>query len=271
MCNRFKVVFLFSLLLSTMIFGQVANYSPPELQKINITEHSGEQIPLDLEFTNDLGDTVKLANYFNQGKPVILILAYYNCPMLCSLVLNGTSEVAKAVSLNPGEDYTILTISIDPSETYQLAAAKKKNYVASLGDKANADGWIFFASREDQVKTLADALGFDYYYDKEKEQYAHPAVLHILTDKGIISRYLYGIEFKPNDYKISLLEASQGKIGNSLDKILLYCFHYDPESKGYVVMASNVMRLGGVATVIILGLFLGLLWTNKRLGKEKNI
>ena len=265
---------IFGILLALLITqtpspAQNANYNPPELQKINVVEHLGETIPLSLHFINDSGDTVQLKDYFYHGKPVILVLAYYNCPMLCSMVLNGVSEAAKAISLQPGQDYTILTISIDPTETWELAAAKKKNYVASLGEKANPDGWIFFASEEDQVKTLADSLGFVYYYDNEKEQYAHPAVVHILTDSARVSRYLYGIEFNPNDFKISLLEASRGKIGNSFDKILLYCFHYDPDSKGYVVLAGNVMRLGGLVTLVLLVLFIGMLWARYRIKKNK--
>lgn len=249
--------------------GQVAGYQPPELQKIDVVEKTGQTIPLDLVFTNDSGKQVTLSDYFNQGKPVVLVLAYYNCPMLCSLILNGLTEAAKQVSLEPGKDYTILTISIDPTETYDLAAAKKKNYMAQLSILDRPEGWTFFVGEKSQSKALADSLGFLYYYDEKKQEYAHPAVLHVLTGEGQISRYLYGIEFKPNDLKISLLEAAKGKIGNSFDKILLYCFHYDPDSKGYVVFAGNVMKLGGLLTIVILGLFLGLLWSKETLFKKR--
>ena len=179
------------------------------------------------------------------------------------------TEAAKQVSLKPGKDYTILTISIDPTETYELAAAKKKNYSAQLGIPDRPDAWTFFVGEESRSKALADSLGFMYYYDEKIQEYAHPAVLHVLTEDGKISRYLYGIEFKPNDLKISLLEAAKGKIGNSFDKILLYCFHYDPDSKGYVVFAGNVMKLGGLLTIVVLGLFLGILWSKEKLFQDR--
>jgi protein SCO1/2 len=244
--------------------AQVANFTPQELEKIDVIEHLGETIPLDITFTNDKGETFQLGDYFYQGKPVIIVLAYYNCPMLCSLVLNGLSAAAKQIDFKPPQDYTILTISIDPTETFELAAAKKKNYIEALGIEGADAGWHFCVGDSASSRTLADALGFQYYWDDKQEQWAHPAVLHFLSPDGMITRYLYGLSYKQQDLRLSLLEASQGRIGTTIDKIILYCFHYDPDSKGYVVFAGNVMRIGGLITVLLLAIFLGILFIRYR-------
>ena len=241
--------------------SQVADFRPEELQKIDVEEKLGQTIPMDLVFTKDDGEQFQLGEFFNQDKPVIIMLAYYNCPMLCSLILNGMTDVAQQVDFKPGEDYTILTISIEPTETVELAAAKKKNYIEALGIPGAEAGWHFCVGDSSQSRALADAVGFKYYWDDEQGQWAHPAVLNIFTEAGVISRYLYGLQYKPQDLRLALLEASRGKIGNSIDRVILYCFHYDPDAEGYVVFANNVMKLGGLATVIILVIFLGILWT----------
>lgn len=244
--------------------SQIANYQPDELLQIDVEEHLGDKIPLDLYFMSDAGDTLQLSQFFEDGKPAILVMAYYRCPMLCSMVLNGMTDAAQQIPFELGTDYKILTISIDPTETPKLASEKKANYVASWGDSTAADNWTFFVGNQNDINLLTNVLGFKYYYVEEKNEYAHPAVLHILTADGTISRYLYGIQFKPHDLRLSLLEAAQGKIGNTIDKILLYCYHYDPNSKGYAVFAGNVMRLGGLATLLLLGTFLLILWQKYR-------
>jgi len=165
----------------------------------------------------------------------------------------------------PGKEFKILTVSIDPTENVELAAAKKSRYYADFGKAMAEDGWVFFIAEESQSKALADAIGFQYYYDKERDQYAHPAVITIISPNGKISRYLYGIEFKERDLKLGLLEASEGKIGTTLDRFLLYCYHYDPDSKGYAILAGNVMRFGGGITLILLIIFLGSLWVKEQL------
>jgi protein SCO1/2 len=244
--------------------AQIADLSPPELQKIDVVEHPGEQIPLDLTFHNESGEIVTLGDYFGQDKPVILILAYYDCPMLCTLVLNGISGGIRELSWIPGREYQMVTVSIDPRETAELAAGKKKVHLDDLSMPIAGDGWAFLVGEEDQSKALAEALGFIYYYDEERKQYAHPAVVFILTEEGTISRYLYGIEFDSRNLRLALLEASEGKIGNTLDRIILYCYHYDPDAQGYVVFAANVMRLGGGITLIALLIFLGVMWGRER-------
>ncbi len=258
------------LLLSFLFLSLIIHHSPataqairddiPELQQIDVEERLGETIPLDIRFTNHAGEEIPLKKYFNQGKPVALVLAYYECPMLCTLVLNGLTTAAYKTKLKLAEDYQILTVSIDPGETSELAAAKKRAHMKMLEKNPADSGWAFFVGKQDQITQLAEAIGFKYYYDEKRDEYAHPALVTLLTEKGKISRYLYGIEFKPLDLKLGLLEAGEGRVGSSLDKLILYCYHYDPDADGYTVLAGNVMKLGGVATLIILGLFLGVLW-----------
>ena len=245
--------------------GQITMDNVPELQKIDVTEHLGEQIPLDLEFTGDDGSIVHLKDLFRPGKPVLLTLAYYRCPMLCGLVLKGLTTGVSKLAFTPGLDFQMVTVSINPEEIYTLAAAKKKNHLAALNKPVQEDGWVFLTGKAENSKKLADALGFQYYYVKERNEYAHPAVSFILTDEGIISRYLYGIEYKESDLRLSLLEASKGDIGTTLDRIILYCFHYDPDAGEYVLFAGNLMRIGGVITLLILGTMLFILWRKEKI------
>jgi len=244
--------------------AQTIQENPQDLGKIDVVEKLGDQIPLDLTFVNDLGDTVPLSNYFNDGKPVILDLGYYSCPMLCNLVLNGINEGISKLDWLPGNEYRILTVSFDPRDTVELAAAKKANYLKQLNRPGAEKGWIFFVDPQSHAKALADAVGFQYFWDEDNKQFAHPAVIYILTPEGKISRYLYGITFDQKDLRLGLLEASDGKIGSTIDRVLLYCYHYDPDAKGYVMFAGNVMRLGGVLTLVLLGLLIGILWMKER-------
>jgi protein SCO1/2 len=249
---------------ASSVCGQVINPDDPALRGIDVIEHLGDTIPLDLVLTNDAGEEVLLGQYFSEGKPVLLIMAYYTCPMLCNLVMNGVTEGVRDISLSPGEDYNILTVSIDPTETLELAAAKKKNYVNSFDREGAGEGWTFFIASEDQSRKLADAVGFKYYYDEDLQQYAHAAVVTVLSGKGVISRYLYGIEFKSRDVKLAMLEASEGKIGTTMDRILLFCYHYDPDSGGYTLFATNVMKLGGLVTLVFMTILLSWLWWRER-------
>jgi len=253
---------------SSVLFSQLVREDIDELQNIDVDEHLGDRIPLDLSFINEQGETKQLAEYFSTGKPVILVMAYYNCPMLCTLVLNGLSKGIQNTDLNPDQDYQILTVSIDPDETVQLARAKKKAQIGEI-NKTNLDSaWHFFIGEDSSIKKLADAIGFKYYYVEEREEFAHPAVIVILTPDGTISRYLYGIEFPEINMRLGLMEASEGKIGSTIDKLLLYCYHYDPNANGYVMFASNVMKLGGVFTLIFLGIFLGGFWLRETKKKK---
>ena len=245
--------YLISIFAPQLHSAQAVQDKPQELQGIDVEEHLGQKIPLDLQFTNENGQLESIGSYFNQGKPVILILAYYECPMLCTLVLNGMAFGVNQLDWTMGQEFQILTISINPVETPDLAAAKKVNLLNTIQKKKIDSGWRFFVGSQDQITRLADAIGFKYYYDEHQKQFAHPAVATILAPDGRISRYLYGVDFKKQDLRLALLEASEGKIGNSIDRIILYCFHYDPTARGYVLFATNVMKLGGLATVIAVG------------------
>jgi protein SCO1 len=258
-----------TLFFASTVKAQVVQDSIPELRKIDVIEHLGDTIPLGLTFTNDAGELVKLGDYFHHGKPVVVVLAYYTCPMLCTLVLNGVSDAVRQLDWLPGKEFQILTISIDPSETAQLAAGKKARYLENLGKPGLENGWRFFVGEQSQSKALADAIGFKYYYDSEQKMYAHPAVVTVLTEDGKISRYLYGIEFRPRDLRMALLEASQGKVGTTIDRLILYCYHYDPAAKGYVALAGRIMKLGGALTLVLLAVLLGMMWGRERLRKSR--
>lgn len=252
------------MLITVPVSAQLNKEEVPELMKIDVEEHLGDNIPLDLQFLDEAGNRVTLADYFNQGKPVMMMMGYYECPMLCNLVFNGVADGVEALGWNPGDKFQIVTVSIDPTETPQLAQAKKKNYMESMGLNENDGGWHFLVGDEAQSAALAEALGFEYYYIDEKDQYAHPAVVFLLTEDGKISRYLYGLEYKQNDLKLGLLEASEGKVGSTIDKIILYCYHYDPDAGSYVVFAGNVMKLGGAIVLVLMVILIGGLWWKER-------
>lgn len=265
------ISFLF-LLQGSAIKAQLIQPLPPaELKAVDVTEHLGEKIPLDLTFTNDAGEKVRLGDYFKPGRPVILVLAYYECPMLCTLVLNGVANGLHDLDWTPGDKFQVLTISIDSTETAQLAHAKRENLLPVVGKPGSEDGWRFFVGNGPDIRALAQSVGFQYYYDPQLKQYAHPAVAMILSGDGHISRYLYGIEYKKQDLKLALLEASEGKIGTTIDRIILFCYHYNPEAKGYVLFATNLMKLAGILTVIAIALLLLVLWKRERHNINDNV
>lgn len=246
------------LLSSALVLGVVLLVAPPASAQVNVPlamhegvgvdEKAGNTIDLDLTFVNEGGQKVSLRDYFGKGKPVLLDLVYYRCPMLCNLVLNGQTDAMRKIPWEPGADYTVLTISIDPTETAQLAREKRAVYVNNYGKAA--PGWHFFSDDNGNVKKLADQIGFRYKYDGKIEQYSHPSVITILTPEGKISRYLYGIQFKPLDLRLALAEAKQEKFEFSAEQLLLLCYHYDPAAGSYVVFAMNFMRAGGVLVVL---------------------
>jgi protein SCO1/2 len=245
--------------------AQVVQDHPKQLQGVDVEEHLGTQIPLDLTFVSGDGDSVALGHYFQPKRPVILILAYYTCPMLCSLVANGVSDAVKELAWTPGREFQIVSVSIDPRDTREIARAKRDNYRTALNKPGMApEGWDFLTGSDSAAHALAEAIGFKYYFDQANDQYAHPAVITLLDPNGKITRYLYGIEFKENDLRLALIEASEGKLGTTVDRIILSCYHYDPDAQGYVVFAGGLMRLGGVVSVILLALFLGILWLREK-------
>lgn len=233
-------------------------FLPDQLKHAEIKDMPGAKVPLDLFFTNQDGEKIPLAQYFNHKddkRPVILSLGYYGCPMLCSLVLNGLVEGLNKINLSLGKDYRIISISIDEREDYKLAKQKQSNYLPLINDIKDEKSWQFHVADALSAKKLADAVGFDYFYDQKTDQFAHGAGVFVISPSGILSRTLYGISFKPQDIKLSLLEASEGKIGSFIDRVILSCFHYDPDSHKYGIYIMGVMRLGGLITVLLVTIF----------------
>ncbi|MBD3220659.1 SCO family protein [bacterium] len=238
---------------------------PEELENVGITEKLGDAIPLDLVFTDENGDEVTLAEYFDGSRPVILNLGYMSCPMLCGLVANGMVEAMRGIDWTCGEEYIVLSPSIDHTETFRLARAKKQSYVAQYGREAAGQGWHWLTGGEDQIRALTDAVGFGFAWNEARQEYAHAAVLIVLSPDGEVMRYLYGIQFEPRTLKLSLVEAAEGKTGSSLDRFLLYCFQYDAEAGRYGPAARNIMKAGGAITVVVIGgMILGLKLRERR-------
>jgi protein SCO1/2 len=233
------------------------------LHDVGIDQHLGQQVPLDLMFRDETGQAVRLEEYFG-NKPVILALVYYECPMLCTLTLTGLVGALKAVSFDVGREFSIVTVSINPTEAPQLAAAKKAKYLKSYGRAGAEAGWHFLTGDEASIRRLADAVGFRYRYVPEQKQFAHAAGITVLTPQGLISHYFFGIEYAPRDLRLSLVEASNKRIGSPVDQLLLYCFHYDPVTGTYAATALSIVRLGGAVTVLALGTYLVAMWRRER-------
>jgi protein SCO1 len=240
-----------------------ANVRPAQLEGLGVDEHLHAPVDLNLTFIAEDGYPVALRDYFQKGRPVILNLVYYNCPMLCTLILNGQTEAMRDISWTPGNEYEIVTISIDPRETFADARKKKAVYLGSFDRPAR--GWHFLADHDGNALRLAQQVGVKYRYDARQEQYAHPAVVMILTPEGRMARYLYGIRYRSKDLRFALAEASAGRATMALEKILLFCYHYDPKAGRYVYFALNVMRIGGGLTVGLLFFFLWRLFRAERL------
>jgi protein SCO1 len=249
----------FGQMMSKGIMSPPANVRPPKLENVGIEQHLDGQVPPDLIFRDETGKTVKLGDYFGR-KPIILDLAYYNCTMLCGEVLLGLTGAMKMVSFNMGEVYDVITVSFDPKDTPELAAAKKKDYVQRYGRPGAQQGWHFLTGQPDAINALTKAVGFQYQYDPRINQYAHATAIMVLTPQGKISRYFYGVDFPPKDLRLGLVEASQNKIGNPVDAILLYCYHYDPATGKYGAIVNNILQLGAGLTILILGTMLFILF-----------
>jgi protein SCO1/2 len=235
---------------------------PKQLEGVGVSEHLGGQVPLDAVFTDWSGQKVRLGDFFTDGKPVLLSLNYYTCPMLCGLQLNGLLHAMSRLDWTAGTQFRVVTVSIDPREQWQLARGKRESF---LGEYSRPGGdWAFLTGTEPEIARLAAAVGFGFRYDPAQKQYAHPAVLTVVSPKGTVSRYLYGIEYKPNDLKFSLMDASQGKTASTVDKIILSCFHFDASEGRYTPWAFGIMRLGGGLTMVLLATLLTVLWLHER-------
>lgn len=246
--------------------GLPADVMPKELQEIGIDEHLGDTVPTDVKLVDETGNAVVIGDFVQHGRPVVVNFVYHTCPTLCSFVQNGFAASLKEVPWSIGDKFDVLTISIDPRDTPQIASDKKAKWVAGYGrDAAQTNkGWHFLTGNEAELKRLTKAFGFRYSFDAKQGQYGHSAALFVLTPSGKISRYLYGIEFPKNDVRLALAEAAEGKMISTVDHLLLYCYQYDPNARSYVLVAMRVMRLGALATVLGLGAFLGVFWARER-------
>jgi protein SCO1/2 len=245
------------------------NGLPKVLNDVGIQQKLNEQLPLDAEFKDENGNIVKIGSYFGK-RPVILALVYYECPMLCSEVLNGLTGSIKGLSFEAGKDFDVVAISFDARENEKpdLAKNKKENYVKRYGHEGTENGWHFLTGTQDSIDKVTKAVGFNYKWDEQSNQFAHAGAIMILTPEGKMSKYLYGIDYAPKDVKFALMESAENKIGNPVDQLMLYCFHYDPARGKYGLQVLNVIRLGGILTVIGLITMIVVFW---RRNKKKDL
>jgi protein SCO1/2 len=227
---------------------------PSILKSIGIDQKLNDQVPLDLKFRDEAGREVQLGQYFG-SKPVILTLVYYTCPMLCNEVQSGLASSLALVKFNAGEQFEVVAVSINPHETPADAENKKRQFLRRYKRAGAESGLHFLTGDQASIDALAKAVGFRYSYDAQTRQYAHASAIMVLTPQGRLAQYFYGIEYGASDVRLALVESSQNKIGNAVDQVLLYCFHYDPATGHYGAMVMNIVRLGGVLTVLLLALF----------------
>lgn len=237
--------------------GLVASDQPPGLENVGIDQKLGSMVRLDAEFVDESGRKVRLGEFFGDN-PVVLVLAYYECPMLCTEVLNGVLRAIRTLSFDAGKEFQILTVSIDPGETPRMAADKKAIYVKNYGRRTGVSGWRFLTGSDEAVRELADRVGFRYRYEPKSDLYTHASAIMVLTPEGRVSRYLFGVEYSPRDLRLALVEAASGGIGTAVDQVLLYCFHYDPALGRYSLAIMNVLRIAALLT--LLGIVGMLLW-----------
>lgn len=259
-----------ALMLSSAPARAQVNESPRELEGVGVTEHLNAQVPRTAMFRDHTGRTVRIGDYFDGRRPVVLNLAYHRCPMLCSMVLNALMRTLTRTIWNVGDQFDVLTVSIDPRDTPEVAAQKRERVLRAYNRPTAQRGWHFLQGSESQIRQVTQAVGFEYRFDPRQNQYAHTAVTILLTPDGKVARYLYGLEYSPNDMRVGLLEASQGRSISTAERLILYCYHYDPQGQKYVVIAQNVMRLGGAVTVVALSAFLSVMWLRERRRKTGN-
>jgi protein SCO1/2 len=245
--------------------GQVTGQAP-ELAQVDVDEHLGQRLPGDVRVTDHEGRSVRLGEFFDGTRPVLFTLAYHRCEILCNMVLNGALASLADVPWTVGKEFTFVSLSIDPRETPAAAADKRRQTMARYEREAGSD-FHFLVASEDAIERVADATGFRYFYDERNDQYAHPAVVMLLTPDGKLARYLYGIQFDPGDIRLGLLEASEGRSISTVERVLMYCYRYDPQAKAYGLMAMRVMQIGGGLTAVLLFGFLGVMFFREHRAK----
>lgn len=269
-----KILLTLIFLFSTNVFAQskepwrksepVSDEKPKTIENVGIDEKLGDKIDLGLSFKDETGKQVFLKDYFDGKRPVILSLVYFECPMLCNLHLNGVTEVFKKSQWKLGKEFDMVVVSIDPKETPELAAKKKANYLKEYDHEGAENGWHFLTADQKTITALAGQVGFKYKWDEETKQWAHVSAMYVLTPEGRLSRYLYGIHFTPKDLKLSLLEASNNKIGTVIDHLMLFCFQYDPNRRTYAFVAFKIMKYGGALFALLLAAILVPQWIKFR-------
>jgi protein SCO1/2 len=234
------------------IMSPPANVRPPGLKNVGIEQHLDEQIPPDLIFRDETGKPIRLGDYFGK-KPMILNLVYYQCPMLCGELLSGLESALRVMKFDVGKEFDVLTVSFDPRETPDMATKKKAEFLKRYGRPAAADGWHFLTGPQESIDALTKAAGFQYQYDPNTGQFAHSTAIMVLTPEGKIAQYYFGVEYAPKDLRLGLIQASDNKIGTLADQVLLYCYHYDPATGKYGAIIARVLKLSGLATILLLG------------------
>jgi protein SCO1/2 len=236
---------------------------PKALEGVGFDQKLDQPLPLMLRFRDESAREVALGDYFGK-RPVVMALVYYDCPMLCTLVLNGLVSSMKALDFLPARDFDVVAVSFDPRETPELAHAKRAAYLERYARPGTEDGFHFLTGDAQSIAALTQAVGFRYSFDKESGQFAHPAGIFVATPDGRISRYLFGADYAPRDLRLALVESAAGRIGTVTDQLLLYCYHYDPASGRYTTAVMNLIRAGGIATALSLGLFVTVMWRRDR-------
>ena len=232
--------------------GTPSSTTPPQLADVTFKQRLGEMLPLDARFIDDQGRSVALGDYFGTGRPVILAFVYYQCPMLCTQVMNGLSSALKVMPFTAGEDFEVVLVSFDPRDTPAAAAEKKRAHLEYWSAEKDAASWHLLTGDEATIRRATEAAGFSYRWDERSGQFAHVSGVLVATPEGRLSRYFYGVEYSPNELRLALVDSGEGQVGNAIDELLLYCFHYDPESGRYGLVVMNLVRLGGVATVLFI-------------------
>ncbi len=258
------------MILAPAVASAQLNALPAELRGVGLNERLGESIPMELTLRNEAGEAVRLGAYFESGKPVILVPVYYGCPMLCGLILNGVNDAIEEMQWTLGEDYHVVTFSFDPKETPELASAKKNRYIKENSEDDIQNGWHFLTADSLTIETLTESIGFSFKWSEESQEYLHTANIVFVSPTGRITRYLYGAQFDNIDMRNALFDAADGKIGTVIDRAILYCYTYDPDSRSYVPTAVNIMKLGGLLTMLLLGSLLGILWYREKSRKQKS-
>jgi len=235
--------------------GLPSSTLPAPLREIGFDQHLNARVPLDTAFKDESGRVVNLGDYFGR-RPVVLMFAYYDCPMLCTVAINGLASALNVLSLEPGTDFEIVTVSFNPRDTPATASAKKASYIARYKQPGAPGAWHFLTGDQASIDRLTKAAGFRYVWDAETQQFAHPTGVMVLTPDGRLARYLFGIEYGPRDLRYAIVEASNGRVGSAVDSLLLFCYHYDPASGKYSVAIMRLIRAGGAATVLALAAFI---------------